>query len=88
MYQIHNGDCAEVMASMGDDSVDACSKDDPIFVVRLAGTFRPEDIEWYRQEFSEQFPGRVLIVDSRVDDIYKVTREDVEKLEMIEKEVQ
>ena len=27
MYQIHNGDCAEVMASMGDDSVDAIVTD-------------------------------------------------------------
>lgn len=29
MYQIHNGDCAEVMASMGDDSVDAIVTDPP-----------------------------------------------------------
>ena len=29
MYQIHNGDCAEVMASMGDDSVDAVVTDPP-----------------------------------------------------------
>ena len=60
--------------------------DETLFVVRLSGTFRPEDLEWYKQNFREQFPGRVLIVDSRVEDIYKVTREDVEKLEMIEME--
>lgn len=29
MYQIHNGDCAEVMASMGDNSVDAIVTDPP-----------------------------------------------------------
>lgn len=63
------------------------TQDDPIFVVRLAGTFHPKDLEWYRQNCCEQFPGRVLVVDKRVEDIYKVTREDVEKLEMIEREV-
>lgn len=46
---------------------------DPIFAVKLSGILRPEDIERYERGFSEQLPGRVIVVDSRVKDIREVT---------------
>lgn len=73
MYQIHNGDCAEVMASMEDNSMDARSNTDPTFVVKLTGILSPEDIERYEREFKKQLPGRVIVTDNRVEDIREVT---------------
>lgn len=35
--------------------------DDPIFVVKLTGILRPEDIERYARGFQEQLPGRVIV---------------------------
>lgn len=49
------------------------SNDKPIFVVKLAGILRPEDIERYERGFQEQLPGRVIVVDGRVEDIREVT---------------
>lgn len=49
------------------------TKDDPIFVVKLTGILSPEDIERYARGFREQLPGRVVVVDNRVEDIREVT---------------
>ncbi|MBR3226362.1 MAG: hypothetical protein IKF78_13665 [Atopobiaceae bacterium] len=49
------------------------TKDEPTFIVRLTGILSPEDIEQYERGFKEQLPGRVIVVDGRVDDVYKVT---------------
>lgn len=56
--------------------------DEPIFIVKLTGLVRQDDIERYEHLFQEQLPGRVVVVDSRVEDIYKMTRLDVERLAM------
>lgn len=58
-------------------------QDEPVFVVKLTGILHQEDIEQYARKFSEQLPGRVVVVDNRVEDIYKMTRLDVEKLTMM-----
>lgn len=58
-------------------------QDEPMFVVKLTGILHQEDIEEYARKFSEQLPGRVVVVDTRVEDIYKMTRLDVEKLTMM-----
>lgn len=63
------------------------TKDEPVFIVKLYGILRQEDIERYEQGFSEKLPGRVVVVDNRVEDIYKMTRLDVEKLTMVLAEV-
>lgn len=63
------------------------TKDEPIFIVKLMGILRQEDIERYARKFREQLPGRVVVVDSRVEDIYRMTRMDVEKLVMQIEEV-
>lgn len=46
---------------------------EPTFVVRLTGILSSEDIERYERGFKEQLPGRVVVVDGRVEDVYKVT---------------
>ena len=63
------------------------TNDDPIFVVQLTGILSPKDIEQYARGFREQLPGRVVVVDNRVEDIYKMTRLDVERLTMRIEEV-
>lgn len=63
------------------------TKDEPVFIVKLTGILRPEDLERYAHKFSEKLPGRVVVVDNRVEDIYKMTRLDVEKLTMVLAEV-
>lgn len=63
------------------------TKDEPIFIVKLMGILRQEDIERYARKFREQLPGRVVVVDSRVEDIYRMTRMDVEKIVMQIEEV-
>ena len=60
---------------------------EPVFVVKLTGILSPEDIERYARGFQEQLPGRVVVVDGRVEDIYKMTRLDVERLAMRIEEV-
>lgn len=73
MFRIHNGDCAEVMASMETDSVDARSNTDPTFVVKLTGILTQEDIEQYARKLEEQLPGHVIVTDNRVEDMREVT---------------
>lgn len=63
------------------------TQDDPIFVVKLTGILTQEDIERYERGFREQLPGRVVVVDNRVEDIYRMTRLDVERLAMRIEEV-
>lgn len=56
------------------------TQDEPIFVVKLTGILSQEDIERYERGFRKQLPGRVIVVDGRVEDIYRMTRLDVERL--------
>ena len=63
------------------------AQNDPVFVVKLTGILGPEDIERYERGFQEQLPGRVVVVDGRVEDIYRMTRLDVERLAMRIEEV-
>lgn len=65
----------------------ADTQDEPVFVVKLTGILSPEDIERYERGFREQLPGRVVVVDGRVEDIYRMTRLDVERLAMRIEEV-
>lgn len=51
----------------------ADTQDEPVFVVKLTGILRPEDIERYARGFQEQLPGRVVVTDNRVEDIREVT---------------
>lgn len=48
------------------------SNDEPVFVVKLTGILSPEDIERYERGFQEQLPGRVVVTDNRVEDVYRV----------------
>lgn len=63
------------------------TQDEPVFVVKLTGILSPEDIERYARKFEEQLPGRVIVTDNRVEEIYRMTRLDVERLAMRIKEV-
>lgn len=63
------------------------SNTDPVFVVKLTGILSQEDIERYERGFRKQLPGRVVVVDGRVEDIYRMTRLDVERLAMRIEEV-
>ena len=63
------------------------SNTDPVFVVKLTGILSQEDIERYERGFQEQLPGRVVVVDGRVEDIYRMTRMDVKRLAMRIEEV-
>lgn len=63
------------------------TQDEPVFVVKLTGILSQEDIERYERRFREQLPGRVVMVDDRVEDIYRMTRLDVERLAMRIEEV-
>ena len=65
----------------------ADTQDEPVFVVKLTGILSPENVERYERGFQERLPGRVVVVDNRVEDIYKMTRLDVEKLTMVLEEV-
>lgn len=56
------------------------TQDEPVFVVKLTGILSQEDIERYERGLREQLPGRVVVVDGRVEDIYRMTRLDVERL--------
>lgn len=51
----------------------ADTQDEPVFVVKLTGILSPEDIERYARKFEEQLPGRVIVIDGRVEDVRKVT---------------
>lgn len=64
------------------------SQDEPVFIVKLMGILRPEDIERYARRFSEELPGRVVVVDGRVEDIYRMTRLDVERIVMMLEEAE
>lgn len=46
---------------------------EPTFIVKLTGILSPEDIERYERGFQEQLPGRVVVVDGRVEDVREVT---------------
>lgn len=75
------------LANLADDLIcmleDEDVQDEPVTVVKLTGILHQEDIEQYARRFSEQLPGHVVVVDNRVDDIYKMTQPDVEKLTMM-----
>jgi hypothetical protein len=49
------------------------TQDDSVFIVKLTGTISPEDIKRYERGFSEQLPGRVIVTDSRVEDVREMT---------------
>lgn len=49
------------------------TQDEPVFVVKLTGILSPEDIEQYVRKFKNELPGRVIVVDGRVEDVCKVT---------------
>ena len=49
------------------------TQNEPVFIVKLTGILRQEDIELYERRFKEQLPGRVIVTDSRVEDICEVT---------------
>lgn len=78
------------LANLADDLIcmleDEDAQDEPVSVVKLTGILSQEDIERYARKFSEQLPGHVVVVDNRVEDIYKMTRLDVEKLAAIDGE--
>ena len=75
------------LANLADDLIcmleDEDVQDEPVSVVKLKGILNNDAIERYARKFSEQLPGRVVMVDNRVEDIYKMTRPDVEKLTMM-----
>lgn len=70
------------LANLADDLI-CMLEDEPVSVVKLMGILSQEDIEQYARKFSEQLPGHVVVVDNRVEDIYKMTRPDVEKMTMM-----
>lgn len=49
------------------------SDTEPLFVVKLVGILTQEEIEQYAHKFQEQLPGRVIVTDNRVEDVYRVT---------------
>lgn len=48
------------------------TKDEPVFVVKLSGILNPEEIEQYARKLESVLPGRVLVTDGRVEDVYKL----------------
>ena len=74
------------LANLADDLIcmldDEVVQDEPVTVVKLTGILNKEAMERYERKFSEQLPGRVVVVDNRVEDIYKMTRSDVRRLVM------
>ena len=48
-------------------------QDESVFVVKLTGILTQEEIEKYARGFREQLPGRVVVVDGRVEDVREVT---------------
>lgn len=56
------------------------TEDGPVFVVKLNGMYKDVDLERHAERFKSELPGRVVVVDGRVDDIYKMTEQDVSKL--------
>lgn len=58
------------------------AQNEPVFIVKLTGILDKDAIEKYARKFSEVLPGRVVVVDNKVEDIYKMTRLDVERLAM------
>lgn len=48
------------------------TKDEPVFVVKLSGILHPEEIEQYARKLESVLPGRVLVTDGRVEDVYKL----------------
>lgn len=54
--------------------------DEPVFVVKLNGMYKDVDLERHAERYKSELPGRVVVVDGRVDDIYKLTEQDVTRL--------
>lgn len=48
------------------------TKDEPVFIVKLTGIHSKDAIEEHTRRFSEALPGCVVVVDSRVENIYRV----------------
>lgn len=48
------------------------TQDEPVFVVKLLGILNPEEIERYACKLESVLPGRVLVVDGRVEDVRKL----------------
>ena len=48
------------------------TQDEPVFVVKLLGILNPEEIEQYACKLESVLPGRVLVTDGRVEDVYKL----------------
>lgn len=51
------------------------TKNEPVFIVKLTGINSKDTVEEYTRRFSEVLPGRVVVVDGRVENIYDVTDE-------------
>lgn len=48
------------------------TKDEPVFIVKLTGIHSKDEIEEHTRRFSEALRGRVVVVDSSVENIYRV----------------
>lgn len=48
------------------------TKDEPVFIVKLTGIHSKDTIEEHTRRISEALQGRVVVVDSRVENIYRV----------------
>lgn len=54
--------------------------DEPVFVVKLRGMIHEDNLARYVERLKSELPGRVVVVDGTVEDIYKLTEQDVSKL--------
>lgn len=54
--------------------------DEGIYIVKVGGVMRDSDKERLRTQFQEQLPGKVIVIDSTVEDIFKLEAQDGQAL--------
>lgn len=51
-----------------------------IYIVKLNAIWRDSDIEQLRKRFQELLPGKVIVVDDRVDNVFRLESQDGQAL--------
>ena len=54
--------------------------DERIYIVKVRGIWRISDIDRFRERFQELLPGKVIVVDEFVDDIFELEPQDGQAL--------
>lgn len=55
-------------------------KDEPIYIVKMQGMFRDEDLERFKKKIEQQLDGKIVIIDSRIEYIEQLEPKEASEL--------